>query len=51
MEHHFIQQIDKTQTVLCVVKGVLTASGEVRVKETRRADMNIEATEKVNLFL
>ena len=51
MEHYLIQQIDKTKTVLCVVKSVVMASDKIQIKETVKRDLKIKVEWKVNLFL
>ena len=52
MKHPLIKQIHKDkETVLCVVKGVITTSDKAEIKRTNNKDGNIKVVEKVNRFI
>ena len=49
MNHHFIREIEDTKTVLCVVKGVITADTvEIKRKDKRKGFLNLST--EVSLF-
>ena len=50
MKTIFIDQIKKTEEVLCVVKSVLNTSDTVAITHRGNTDVNIKLSEKVNLF-
>ena len=52
MEHTLIKDIKDSDTVLCVVKGVVSTSDQhlAKIKRTCKTDGNIGMSEKVNLF-
>ena len=50
MNNPFISELKATNTVLCVVKGVITTRDKAEVKCTYNTDVNIKLSEKVSLF-
>jgi hypothetical protein len=50
MNNHFIRQIKDTNTVLCVVKGVIKTRDKADIKHTDNTGGNVKLSEKVSLF-